>query len=504
MNFGIIKRTVGFMLLFEALFFFVPLITAAIYWEKAFFTFLFCIGICAALGGLCVIGKPKSDKIYAKEGFVITALCWIVLSLFGCLPFVLSASTKLSFIDALFETVSGFSTTGATIFPDGATIENLPRSILMWRSFTHWIGGMGVLVLIMAFLPLSGARNMHIMKAESPGPTVGKLVPKVKTTAKILYIIYAALTILQFIFMICGGMPIFDAITTAFATAGTGGFAIKGDGFAGYNTYLQIVVTVFMLIFSINFNSYYMLFKRRWKEVFTEEVRWFLVIVLVAISAVTLNVFLSETVNAVGDKMSFGEALKHAAFSVSSIVSTTGFSTADFNTWPAFSQVILVLLMFMGACAGSTGGGIKVARFLVLGKSANAGVGKMLHPKQIKHVTIDNRVIEPEVVRSVCGYLVVYAIIFVVSFVIISLDLGNLNLSAITQGENGAFATGFTSVAATLNNIGPGLGAVGPAGSFHDFSWWSKLVFIFDMLAGRLEVFPMLVLFAPLTWKKGA
>ena len=344
---------------------------------------------------------------------------------------------------------------------------------------------------------------MHILKAESPGPTVGKLVPKVRTTAKILYIIYGALTLLQFIFMVCGGMPVFDAITTAFATAGTGGFAIKADGFAGYNSYLQIVVTVFMLIFSINFNSYYMLIKRRWKEVFTEEVRWFLAIVIIAISAVTLNVFLTQTVNALGDKMSFGEALKHSAFSVATMISTTGFSTEDFNTWPAFSQVILVGLMFMGACAGSTGGGIKVARFLVLGKSANNGIGKMLHPKQIKHVTMDNRVIEPEVVRSVFGYMIAYVAIFAVSFLIISLDLGNLNLSAITNGENGAFATGFTSVAATLNNIGPGLGAVGPAGSFHDFSWWSKLVFIFDMLAGRLEIFPMIVLFAPLTWKKG-
>ena len=501
MNFGIIKKTIGYMLLFEAVFFLVPLITAAIYWEKVFFTFLFCIGICAALGGLCLIGKLKSDKIYAKEGFVITALCWIVLSLFGCLPFVLSGSTKLSFVDALFETVSGFTTTGATIFPDGVTVENLPKSILMWRSFTHWIGGMGVLVFIMAFLPLSGARNMHIMKAESPGPTVGKLVPRVRTTAKILYIIYAAFTLLEFIFLLCGGTSLFDAINIAFATAGTGGFAIKADGFAGYNTYQQIVVTVFMLIFSINFNSYYMLIKRRWKEIFTEEVRWFLIIVTVAITAVTLNVFLTETVNAVGEQMSFGEALKHAAFSVASVVSTTGFATEDFNTWPALSHVILIGLMFMGACAGSTGGGIKVSRLMLLGKSANNEFGKMLHPKQIKHVTMDGRVVDEEVVRSVLGYMVAYVIIFALSFLIISLDLGNSNLN---HAGSGQFATGFTSVLATLNNIGPGLGAVGPAGSFHDFSWWSKLVFIFDMLAGRLEVFPMLVLFAPLTWKKGA
>lgn len=498
MNFGIIKRTVGWILLFEAVFFLVPLITAAVYWEAEFFAFLICIGICAAIGGLCLIGKPKSDKIYAKEGFVITALCWVVLSAFGALPFVM-AGTIPNYVDALFETVSGFTTTGASIIDPAVGAESLPKCMLMWRSFTHWVGGMGVLVFIMAFLPLSGARNMHIMKAESPGPTVGKLVPKVRTTAKILYIIYGVFTLLEFVMLLCGGMPVFDAINTAFATAGTGGFSIKNNGLAGYNSYLQIVVTVFMLIFSINFNSYYMLFRRRWKEILTEEVKWFIFIVCGAIVAVTLNVFLSETVNAMGDKMSFGEALKHAAFSVATVISTTGFATEDFATWPAFSQVILVGLMFIGACAGSTGGGIKVSRFVLLGKSVNNEIGKMLHPKQIKRVTMDGRAVDEDVIRSVCGYLIAYVAIFVVSFLIISLDLGNLS-----HGDSSPFTTGFTAVTATLNNIGPGLGVVGPTGSFHDFSWWSKLVFIFDMLAGRLEIFPMLLLFAPLTWKKGA
>ena len=498
MNFGIIKKTIGWMLLFEACFFLVPLITAAVYWEAEFFAFLICIGICAAVGGLCLIGKPKSDKIYAKEGFVITALCWIVLSAFGALPFVM-AGTIPNYVDALFETVSGFSTTGASIIDPAVGVESLPKCMLMWRSFTHWVGGMGVLVFIMAFLPLSGARNMHIMKAESPGPTVGKLVPKVRTTAKILYIIYGTFTLLEFIMLLCGKMPLFDAINTAFATAGTGGFAVKNSGFAGYNSYLQIVVTVFMFIFSINFNAYYMIVKRKWKEILTEEIKWFLVIVVLAISAITLNVFLTETVNAMGDKMRFGEALKHAAFSVATVVSTTGFATEDFSQWPAFSQVILVGLMFMGACAGSTGGGIKVSRLLLLGKSANNEIGKMLHPKQVKRVTMDGRVIDEDVVRSILGYMIAYVTIFIISFAIISLDLDNLS-----HGNSSAFATGFTAVTATLNNIGPGLGAVGPAGSFHDFSWWSKLVFIFDMLAGRLEIFPMLLLFAPLTWKKGA
>ena len=500
MNFGIIKRTVGWILLFEAAFFLVPLVTAAIYWEAEFFAFLICMGICGGLGGLFLIGKPKSDKIYAKEGFIITALCWIVLSAFGALPFVL-AGTIPNYVDALFETVSGFTTTGATIIDPEVGVESLPKCMLMWRSFTHWVGGMGVLVFIMAFLPLSGARNMHIMKAESPGPTVGKLVPKVRKTAAILYGIYGVLTVVQLVMLLCGGMSLFDAVNTAFATAGTGGFSFKNSGFADYNSYIQIVVTVFMLIFSINFNSYYLLIKRKWKDVLTEEVKWFLIIVSASILAVTLNVFLTETVNAMGDKMSFGEALKHAAFSVASVVSTTGFSTENFDTWPAFSHVILVLMMFMGACAGSTGGGIKVSRFLLLGKSASNEIGKMLHPKRVKRITMDGRAVDDEVMRSVYGYMIAYAVIFILSFAVISLDLYNLDYS---NTNNGVFTTGFTSVATTLNNIGPGLGVVGPIGSFTDYSWWSKLVFIFDMLAGRLEIFPMLLLFAPMTWRKGA
>ena len=278
MNYSIIKRTLGYLLLFEAVFFLVPLVTAAIYWEEEFFSFLICIAICALLGGLCVYKKPKNTSLYAKEGFVIVALSWVVMSLFGALPFYFSGAIP-SYIDALFETVSGFSTTGATIIPTGEQIEALPKCMLMWRSVTHWIGGMGVLVFIMAFLPLSGARNMHMMQAESPGPTVGKLVPKVRQTAKILYLIYGGMTLAEFIFLLCGGMPLFDAVTTAFATAGTGGFAIKGDGMAGYSSYIQIVVTVFLLLFSVNFNSYYLLGKRRWKDAFTTEVKAFFVIV---------------------------------------------------------------------------------------------------------------------------------------------------------------------------------------------------------------------------------
>ena len=471
----------GWLLIFEAVFFLVPLITAIVYGESAGVSFLICIGICAALGGVCLIGKPKDESLYAKEGFVIVALSWIILSLFGALPFVFTGAIP-SFIDALFETVSGFSTTGASIL-SGAQIESLPKSVLMWRSFTHWVGGMGVLVFIMAFLPLSGGKNMHMMKAESTGPSVSKLVPKVRTTALILYLIYLGMTLLQFILLVCGKMPVFDALNTAFATAGTGGFAIKADGFAGYSSYSQIVVTVFMLLFSINFNSYYLIGKGRFKDAFTTEVKTFLIIVASAIAIVTANVYLS------GGLTSLGGALKHAAFTVASIISTTGFATENFGAWPALSQSILVILMFVGACAGSTGGGMKVSRFVVLFKSADHQIGRLLHPNLVKKITVDKKVVEDEVLQGIYAYFIAFSIIFVASLLIISCN-----------GFD--FTTNFTAVTATINNIGPGLGAVGPAGNFSAFSPLSKIVFIFDMLVGRLEVFPMLVLFAPSTWRK--
>ena len=485
MNYSIVKRTIGALLIFEGIFFLVPLITAIVYWEETFFSFLASIAICVCFGVLCLLGKNKNQTIYAKEGFVIVALSWIILSIFGAMPFYFSGEIS-SFIDALFETVSGFTTTGATILPSGEAVESLPKSLLMWRSFTHWIGGMGVLVFIMAFLPLSGAKNMHMMKAESPGPTVGKLVPKVKQTAKILYTIYALMTLIQFILMFCGGMPLFDAITTAFATAGTGGFAITGDSMAGYSSYLQIVVTVFMFLFSINFNAYYLIGKGRWKEVLTTEIKAFLIIVFTAVALITANLLLTNTVDY---GYSFGEALKHTAFTVASLVSTTGFATENFDLWPAFSKTILVLLMFIGACAGSTGGGIKVARVVMLSKGAGHEVGRILHPKKVKKITMDKRVVEHDVVRSLNAYVIAYILIYIVSMLLISLD-----------GYD--FTTNFTSVVATLNNIGPGLSLVGPAGSFAFFSDFSKIVYIFDMLAGRLEIFPMLVLFAPATWRK--
>lgn len=481
MNFQIIKRTLGWLLLFEALFFTIPLITAAVYWEETFFTFLFCIAICALVGGFCVFGKPKQTSIYAKEGFVIVALSWIAMSLFGALPFFLSGEFP-SYTDALFETVSGFTTTGATIL-SGEAVEALPKSLLMWRSFTHWVGGMGVLVFIMAFLPLSGGRNMYIMKAESPGPSVSKLVPKVRTTAKILYVIYFALTALEFVLLLCGKMPVFEAINTAFSTAGTGGFGLRGDSMGSHSSYLQIVVTVFMLLFSINFNSYYLLGKGRIKEAFNTEVRVFLIIVLSAIGLITLNLCLAT------DLFGVASALKHSSFSVAAIISTTGYTTVDFNVWPVFSKTILVVLMFVGACAGSTGGGMKVSRMIVLYKGASHEVKHMLHPQQVKKITMDKKVVEHEVVRSINAYFIAFILIFLVSLLLITFDCSDTE-------------TSFTSVVTMMNNVGPGLGAVGPSGNFGFFSDFSKFVFMFDMLAGRLEIFPMLILFAPSTWRK--
>ena len=485
MNFQIIKRTLGWIMLFEALFFLVPTITAIVYGESEIVAFLISMAICVAIGILCLLGKPKSEYIYAKEGFVITALSWIVISIFGALPFVFSGVIP-SFVDALFETVSGFTTTGATIFATGEAIDALPKSIIIWRSFTHWIGGMGVLVFIMAFLPLSGARNMHIMRAESPGPTVDKLVPKVKTTAAVLYSIYIAMTLAQFILLLCGGMSAFEAINCAVSTAGTGGFSWNSKGLGGYSSYVQIVTTVFMILFSINFNSYYLIIRGKLKDAFNTEVRVFLIIVLVAIGVITANVLLTPSESY---DYSVGEAIKHSAFSVGAVISTTGFSTENFDLWPALSKTILVILMFVGACAGSTGGGMKVSRWMILFKGMRHELKMMLHPRQVKKITIDKRPVENETVRTVTFYLIAYRMVFISSLLIVSIDYPDL-------------LTNFTAVTATINNIGPGLGAVGPIGNFAFYSDVSKIVFIFDMLAGRLEIFPILLLLTPATWKK--
>ncbi len=478
MNFRMIKNILGWILIFEAGFMLIPIITALIYQETdSLVAFLITVAICLAIGLLFIWRKPKNTTLYSREGFVIVSLSWIFLSLFGAIPFCISGEIP-SYIDAVFETVSGFTTTGSSILTD---VEAMSQACLIWRSFTNWIGGMGVLVFIMAFVPLSGGANMHIMKAESPGPSVSKLVPKIKTTATILYIIYISLTVLQFILLLCGGMPLFDSLCTSFSTAGTGGFGIKADSMGSYSPYIQIVVTVFMLLFSINFASYYLILLRRFKEAFSSEVRGFLIIVASAITIIMINSWASFA--------GFGEALRHVAFSVASIISTSGFATVDFNLWPELSRFTLLMLMFVGACAGSTGGGIKVSRFITMAKSVVKEIRVMIHPHQVKHVVVDNRPVESEVVRSTNVYMICYLIVFVASVGLIS--IGNYD-----------FMTSVSAVTTTLNNIGPGLSLVGPAGNFAFFSPFEKIILSFDMLAGRLELFPMLLLFSPTTWKK--
>ena len=478
MNYRMIKYTLGWLMMFEAGFFLVPMITAVVYSEwHTLVAFAISALICLAIGLLCVYKKPEKTSIFAREGFVIVSLSWILLSIFGAIPFMLSGTTT-NFIDALFETASGFTTTGSSIFRE---VESLPKAILMWRSFTHWVGGMGVLVFIMVFLPLGGGQNMHIMRAESPGPEVSKLVPKVKQTAFILYSIYFVMTFLQFIILLISGMGVFEAINTAFATAGTGGFGVRNDSCASFSPAQQIIVTVFMLLFSINFNSYYLILKLKLRDAINSEVKTFIVIVLVAIGIITLNIYQSYG--------SIGEALRHASFTVSSLISTTGFATEDFDLWPSLSKAVLVLIMFIGACAGSTGGGMKVSRIIIAFKGFLRELYTLIHPKQVKAITIDKRPVDREVVRSVNAYLACYALVFISSLMLITLDDFDL-------------VTNFTAVTATINNIGPGLAIVGPTANFANFSDISKLVLTFDMIAGRLELFPMLILLSPATWKK--
>lgn len=478
MNYSIIIYIIGWILKLEAIFMLLPCFTALIYREKTGYAFLITMLICLAIGIPLTLKRPKKKAFYLREGFVTVALSWVVLSIAGAVPFVLSGSIPHP-IDALFETVSGFTTTGASILPE---VESLSHCVLIWRSFTHWIGGMGVLVFILSMLPLTGGYHMNLMKAESPGPSVSKLAPKVQSTAKILYSIYILLTLLQMVFLLIGKMPLFDAICTAFGTAGTGGFGIKNDSFAGYSTYLQAVVTVFMILFGVNFNVYFLILTKKFAQAFkTEEVRYYFGIIAVAILVITFNV-----------RHLFGsipEAFHHAAFQVGSIMTTTGFATTDFNLWPGVSKTILVMLMFVGACAGSTGGGIKVSRFVILCKTVRKELHLYLHPNAVKKVKMDQKSIPHEVVRSTNIFMIVYVLIFAISVFIIAFD--NFDL-----------VTNFTAVAATLNNIGPGLELVGPTQNFGLFSYFSKSVLIFDMLAGRLELFPLLLLFVKDTWKK--
>lgn len=478
MNYRIIVYIIGWVLKIEAVLMLIPLLTGVLYGESSVFAFLITIFICAVPGILLTWKRPKHQHFYLREGFVAVALSWIIMSIMGSLPFLFGGYIKDP-VDALFETVSGFTTTGASILPN---IEALSKCMLMWRSFTHWIGGMGVLVFLLAVLKMVGGSPMNLMKAESPGPSVSRLVPTVRSTAKILYLIYTVMTLLQIALLLMGKMPLFDAITTAFGTAGTGGFGIKADSIASYSTYIQVVVTVFMLLFGANFNIYFLLIERKWKSIFTnQELRCYAGIVLFSILVIAWNIR--------GLFSGFGDALQQSAFQVASIITTTGFATTDFNLWPEVSRTILVMLMFVGACAGSTGGGIKVSRVLIMIKSAGRELSHYLHPRQVRKVRMDGKTIDHETRRNVNVYLVVYVCIFWASIFILAFD----NFDLITN---------FTAVAATFNNIGPGLELVGPTANFALFSTPSKLVMIFDMLAGRLEIFPLLLLFYPDTWKK--
>ena len=490
MNFKMIRYTIGLILIFEAAFLLVPLITAFCYLPDELdcvFSLLGTMAICLTIGILLSRRRPENTALYTKDGFVIVALSWIVLSLFGALPFVFSGTIP-NYIDALFETVSGFTTTGASIL---TSVEDKPNSMLMWRSFTHWVGGMGVLVFIMAILPLSGAQNMHIMRAESPGPEVSKLVPRVKKTAIILYAIYFVLTLIQFVLLLFGDMTPFEALNSAFATAGTGGFGIRNDSFASFSSYSQIVVTVFMLIFAVNFNSYYLLLNKRVREAFNSEVKVFFGIVIVATGTIVVSLLLSGTQGA--DNLP--DALKHSAFTVASIISTTGFATLDFNIWPTVAQAVILMIMIIGACAGSTAGGFKISRVIILFKGMIREVGNLMHPRQVKKINVDGKAVGHEVTRSVNAYLVIYVLIFAVSFFILCFDSYEC-----AEGGN-RLLTNFTAVSATFNNVGPGLDMVGPASNFSLFNPLSKLVLIFDMLAGRLELLPMLLLFSPTLWR---
>lgn len=479
MNHKIIRHILGWVLKIEAGAMLLPLICAFIYKEyQCVNSFIISIILCLTAGFALSIKPPEKRSMYAKEGFISVAFSWILLSLFGALPFIISGCIP-NYADAVFETVSGFTTTGASILAD---IEIVPYSMIFWRSLTHWIGGMGVLVFLVALLPLSGSNNMYLIRAESPGPTVGKLVPKIKTTAKILYLIYIFLTVLQIILLLAGGMTWFEALTHAFGTAGTGGFGIKNSSLADYSPYLQYVIAIFMLIFGVDFSIYHLLIMKKPRLILkSDEFKGYICIIAVSVALICIN--------CLGYFDSFGETLRHSIFQVSSVITTTGFSSDDFDKWPEFSKTILVTLMFIGACAGSTGGGIKVSRVIVLLKSIVKEIRICAHPKNTLKITMNGRVIEHETLRAINVFIMAYVGIFTFSLLIISMD-------------NFDFTTNFTAVAATINNIGPGLAKVGPASNFSQYSILSKIILSLNMLAGRLEIFPLLMIFSPYTWRK--
>ena len=478
MNYSIVLYILGCVLKFESAFLVLPALVGLIYREHASVSYLAVAVLCLTLGVLLTHKKPRSTNLYTREGFVAVALSWIIMSIFGAIPFVLTGDIPF-YVDALFETISGFTTTGSSILTD---VESISKASLFWRSFSHWIGGMGVFVFIMAILPMMGGSTMNLMKAESPGPSVSKLVPHVKDTAKILYGIYIAITICEATILRALGMPLFDSLTTTFGTVGTGGFGIRNDSIAGYSPAIQITITVFMILSGINYTAYFYILTGKIKELFKiEEVRWYLAIIFGSVAVITWNVrSLYPT---------FSETLRHAFFQVGSIITTTGYATTDFDLWPALSKTLLVTLMFIGACAGSTSGGIKVSRILILLKTIRKELSLIIHPRQVKKIRMDGHPVDHETLRSANVFLVVYFVLLLTSMLLISVDEFD-------------FSTNFTSVVTVLNNIGPGLNLVGPTQNFSIFSPFSKFVLMFDMLSGRLELFPMMILLMPSTWKR--
>ncbi len=480
MNYKMILKSLGSVLFIEAAFMLPSFVVAIIYGQGDAKAFLITIIILAITGAILNSIRPGTSEIYARDGFAIVSLAWLFVSFFGALPFTFSGATN-SFMDALFETISGFTTTGSTVFSD---IESLPKGILFWRSFTHWMGGMGVLVLTLAVLPSAKANTLHIMKAESPGPNPEKLVPKIGQTAKILYSIYIAMTLLEIILLLVAGMPLFDALVNSFGTAGTGGFSVKNISIEAYNIIsFEIIIAVFMFLFGINFTLYYQSLRGNIRSALKDgELHFYFGIVIGSIIIITINL----TGSVYG---TFGEALRYSTFQVSSIITTTGYSTANFDLWPALSKLILVLIMFVGASAGSTGGGIKCIRIFILFKIIKREVYKIIHPRSVYTVKINGRAIEEEKLSGIMAFFAAYIIIFVISVLVVAID-------------NKDIVSTFTAVAATINNIGPGLGLVGPAGNFADFSVLSKAVCSFCMIAGRLEIYPVLILFSPAFWKR--
>ena len=480
MNKKVVINTLGRILLLEAALMLLPLAVSFIYKEAAAITaFAVTIAIAAALSLLLlIISRTKNQVIYAKDGFVIVGLAWILMSLIGALPFRISNEIP-HYVDALFEIVSGFTTTGASILND---VEALSHGILFWRSFSHWIGGMGVLVLVMAIIPNVSDRSIHIMRAEMPGPVVDKLLPKLRDTAKILYLIYIALTILEVVFLLAGGMSLFDSLIHAVGTAGTGGFGIKADSIGSYSPYIQWVITVFMLLFGINFNLYFLILIRRARDAFRSTELW----VYIGIVAVSVAIIATNTFSIYN---SIGETVRHSAFQVASLITTTGFSTADFNLWPSLSKAILLLLMFMGGCAGSTAGGLKVSRVILLAKMIAREFRRLLRPRSVNVVKSDNTRVEESVLSSVAVYFAVYFVCLIGVFLLLSYD-------------KFGFETNFTAAVACFNNIGPGFDAVGPMASYAGYSYFSKLILSFAMLLGRLEIFPLILAFSPAIWSK--